>query len=330
MQSTFLRRIAGPTALGVMTAGSLFFAATPALADVTTTNFKNACRATAAIDISKSEDSGVAVDAPARVEPGETFTYTMQVAPSAYPNKDTGATTTNISRYKWDFEIPDNVEFISATHVGAGVNLDGKTPSVIRINDDGQPDENGPFLRLSGDNEVIGNGADNNTKSEGGIRAPKDKKNLDGSDNPNGDSHFQAPAVAVTVKAGESGVIRPKIRTAGEAAEWNNDKNWHTLLPLANAPIIGTQWAPTRCAPMDDKNGGALNTGAGQLAMIRIAGPEGDAEPAPSVASTTENFTAAATSVDDSGTPWWQWAAGVGGVAVVLTLAVGLVRSRRQ
>lgn len=336
MQSTLLRRIAAPIAVGAVTAGSLFAAAIPAHAEITTTKFKNACRASSVIDISKSEDSGVTVDAPAAVEPGETFTYTMQVLASAYPNKDSGASTTNISRYKWDFEIPDNVEFISATHVGNGINLDGKPPSVIQINDDGKPDEAGAFLRLSGNNEVIGNGTDNDTQAEGGIRAPKEQKNLDGSPNSDKDSHFQAPAVAVTVKAGESGVIQPKIRTAGAAGDWDNDRNWNTLLPVASVPIIGTQWAPTRCAPMDDKDGGALNAGAGPLATINIGGAQGGAETATTAAAPTtaetgqaENLTATATPAETTGTPWWQWAAGVGVIAVVVTLAAGLIRRRQ-
>lgn len=285
MQHKFLRRSVATAAVGAVTAGTLFALAGPAAADPTTTNFTNACRATAAINVSKSAASGVTVNAPASVAPGEEFTYTMQVAPSSYPNSDSGATTTNVTRLKWDFEIPENVEFVSATNVGKGINLDGVAPSVIRINDAGLADPTGSFLRLSGNNQVIGNGADNNTKSEGGIRAPKLKKNLDGSGT-SGDSHFQAPLVSVTVKAGDAGeVIQPKVRTTGAAGTWNNDRNWNTFLPKAS--FFGTQWAPTRCAPMNNKDGGPLNTGAGPLATINIEAAQVDVATATSVTGAT-------------------------------------------
>ncbi|MDI9919325.1 Ig-like domain repeat protein, partial [Rhodococcus sp. IEGM 1379] len=169
-----------------------------------------------------------------------------------------------------DFDVPTNATFVSAAIVaGSSFNLDNVAPSVIRINDAGVEDAAGPFLRISGGNQVIGNGASNSTNSEGGIRAPKTKKNLDGTTNANGDSWFRMPAIDITMVAGTSGVIQPKIRTAGDAATYGNDKNYSTQ--LAKASLLGTQWAPTRCTPRDAKGTAALNAGAGPLATINIA-----------------------------------------------------------
>ncbi|NKU56027.1 hypothetical protein GS881_21485 [Rhodococcus hoagii] len=69
---------------------------------------------------------------------------------------------------------------------GSSANLSGVAPSVIRVNDNGTADASGTILRISGNNEVIGNGAFTSTSSEGGIVAPKLKKNIDGSNNGSG------------------------------------------------------------------------------------------------------------------------------------------------
>jgi len=246
--------------------------ATPASAAQSTVDFTTTCRASATINVTKTPAASVTVDAPATVAPGEQFTFRMQTNAQSYPNSDSGATTTNLSRLKNDFEIPSNATFVGATIVpGSGINLGGVAPSVIRVNDNGIADPNGTILRISGNNEVIGNGANNSGSSEGGIVAPKLKLNIDGSGNSNGDSWFRLPAIDVTMVAGQSGVVQPKIRTSGDAGSFNNDKNFSTQ--LAKASLFGTQWAPTRCSPRNSE-GAALNAGAGPLATIRISAPD--------------------------------------------------------
>ncbi|GAC79007.1 Ig-like domain (group 3) [Gordonia malaquae] len=242
--------------------------AAPASAGTSTTNFTNFCTASSILTVTKVVPAGVTITAPETVSPGEEFTYRVQPIAGSYPNSDSGATTTNISRLKADFAIPDNATFVSAEIVaGTGIGLDNVAPNVLRVNDSGAVDPAGSILRLSGNNQVIANGASNSTNSEGGIRVPKSKKNLDGSNNANGDTWYRLPAVDVTMKAGASGTITPTVRIAGAAGNNNTDQNWSTQ--LAKASLFGTQWAPTRCSPRDAA-GSPLNAGGGPLATINI------------------------------------------------------------
>ncbi|WP_038172451.1 Ig-like domain-containing protein, partial [Tomitella biformata] len=307
MQSTFLRRVAAPVAVGAVTAGSLFAAAVPASAAPNTVAFKQACQATALINQTLLEDTAMTIDAPESVSPGEQFTYRLEQPGSAYPDKESIATTTNISRFKLDFMIPENATFVSAAVVpDTSFNLGGVAPNVLRVNDDGAVDANGDIIRLSGNNEVIANGGNNNAKAEGGIVALKTKKNLDGTPNAGGDSWFKLPAIDVTVIAGDSGEIQPKLRTSGEAGNYNNNKNFSTFLPKASA--FGTQWAPTRCVPAEAKSQNAGGPGAGPLATIDIQGGQVDVDTATVLSGATEvetggteNFTATIVPADATG-----------------------------
>ncbi|WP_241566233.1 beta strand repeat-containing protein [Prescottella agglutinans] len=270
---------------GVMLVGA------PANADTTVTNFNSSCQAKSILTVDKTVGASMTVDAPASVAPGETFTYRIKPNASSYPNSDSGATTTNLSRLKYDFAIPDNATFVSAAVVpGTAINLDNVAPNVLRVSEAGVVDNvAGPIIRLSGNNEVVGNGSNNSTNSEGGIRVPKAKKNLDGSTNSNGDSWYQLPAVDITVTAGASGVIQPKLRTNGSASSYGNDQNFSTSLARASF-LGGTQWAPTRCIASDNKS--APNAGAGPLATINIVASQ---------VSTTTNLTAPTTA--ETGAP---------------------------
>ncbi len=243
--------------------------AAPASAATSTASFKNSCIAGSVIgDQKRITNTTMTIDAPESVTPGETFSYTIQPSASSYPDKDSGATTTNLSRIKFDYEIPDNATYVSSEVVaGTGVGLSGVAPNVLRVNTSGNVDAGGTIIRLSGDNQVIGNGPSASTNSEGGILVPKTKKNLDGSTNSGGETWFRLPAIKVTLKAGQSGSIQPKIRTSGNAGNQGDYANYNTQ--LAKASFLGTQWAPTRCSPRDT-DGGALNSGAGPLATINI------------------------------------------------------------
>ncbi|WFR71069.1 Ig-like domain-containing protein [Prescottella defluvii] len=253
-------------------ASSLVLGSNLAFAASVEVSFNEACRASSVIDVDNLRTDMVTVEAPATVEPGQQFTYRIQTGPQSYPATSSRATTISVSRLKNDFEIPANAIFVGATVVaGTGINLDNVAPNVLRIDDNGVVnDASGGVLRLSGNNEVIGNSPSSNTDSEGGILVPKNSKNLDGSTNPNGDTWFQMPAVEVTMTAGQSGVITPKLRTAGAAGDFDNDANFNTS--LAKASLFGTHWAATRCSPRDTPNG-PLNGGAGPLATITISSP---------------------------------------------------------
>ncbi|WP_137722759.1 beta strand repeat-containing protein [Prescottella subtropica] len=300
MRNPLLRRYAAPVTGAALVAGTLLVVApaTASAADApvtTTTNFKTTCKANNSIkQVVKTTDSSVTVTAPTKVEPGETFTYRIQLGPSSYPNSDSGATTTNISRIKFDFMIPDNATFVSASVAGSGTNLDNVAPGVLRIDESGSPSATGKILRLSGNNEVIGNAPSGktNTGDEGGIRAPKLKKNLNGTNSSNGDSWFQLPAVNVTVVAGAAGTsIQPKVRTGGAAGNFNAFENFNTTLPKAS--LLGTQWANTRCTPRNTE-GAALNTGAGPLATINVVAPQVSTTTELSAPATAETGTAVA------------------------------------
>ncbi|MCS4257411.1 hypothetical protein M2405_005736, partial [Rhodococcus erythropolis] len=291
-QISQLRRFAVPITGTAMVAGMLLIG-TPASAAISTTGFKTACVAGSIIgDVHKVTDNLITVDAPASVQPGETFTYRIQPSGTSYPDKDSGATTTNLSRLKVDYAIPANATFVSAAVVaGTSVGLDSVAPNVLRVNDSGNVDGSGGILRLSGNNQVIGNSPTTSTNSEGGIRVPKSKKNLDGSTNGNGDTWFRLPAVDVTMVAGATGVIQPKVRTAGTAGNLGASENFSTQ--LAKASFLGTQWAPTRCSPRENKDTTPLNAGAGPLATISIASAPVDVE-------TTTSLSVPATAITGS------------------------------
>lgn len=280
-------------AVGVVLSGA------PAHAATTTTPFTAQCRAAAILTVDKPAQHVFTVDAPDRVDPGETFTYRIQPAPSAYPDKDSGATTTNVSRMKLDYQLPDNATFVDAQVVpGSGIGLSGVPANVLRVNEDGDVDLEGTVLRLSGDNEVIGNSPKADKKSVGGIVAAKTKAYLDGSPSADGSTWFQLPAIDVTLTAGGGGAISPKLRTAGAAANLGNEGNYNTFLALA--VFGGNQWAPTRCVPKDAKDDGApVNRGGGPLATIAVGEQTGNVTAttvtAPGTANTVEPVTLSAT-----------------------------------
>ncbi|MCA1005841.1 Ig-like domain-containing protein [Rhodococcus hoagii] len=257
-------------------AAGLVLSGSPASAATTTTPFNAQCRAAALLTVDKTAQHAFTVDAPSRVDPGETFTYRVQPAPSAYPDKDTGATTTNVSRMKLDYQLPDNATFVGAEVVpGSGIGLSGTAANVLLVNEDGDVDEAGTILRLSGDNEVIGNSPKADKKSVGGVVAAKTKQYLDGTPSTDGSTWFQLPAIDVTLTAGAGGEIAPKLRTAGAAANLGNEGNYNTFLALA--VFGGNQWAPTRCVPKDAKEDSApLNRGGGPLATIAVGEQTGN------------------------------------------------------
>ncbi|GEE01517.1 hypothetical protein nbrc107696_19630 [Gordonia spumicola] len=284
-------RVAALVGGAALIAGTL--GAAPAQAATSTLNFTNFCTASSIVTVTKVVGAGVTITAPESVTPGQQFTYRVQPIAGSYPNSDSGATTTNISRLKADFAIPSNATFVSAEVVpGTGVGLGGVAPNVLRVNDAGSVDPAGTVLRLSGNNEVIGNSPTTNLKAEGGILIPKTKKNLDGSTNSNGDTFYRLPAVDVTMTAGASGTITPTVRIAGAAGNNNTDQNWSTQ--LAKASLLGTQWAPTRCSPRDAAGSG-LNAGGGPLATIDIEA----AAPVDEDTTTTVSAPATATKGDE-------------------------------
>ena len=260
--------------IGAVTLAGLTVVPTvPANAETTTTVFDVMCKATPSSSLAGGPQNigytraPIEVTAPATVEPGQEFDVIIAPPPITIPNGITAsgitATVKESSRIKIDVMVPDNAQFLGADVIaGTSIGLSGVAPNMLRVNESGNVDPNGSIIRLSGNNQTIGNGPSSNKSSSGGIVA----KNVGGS----GDSTtFKLPQVKARLKAGPSGQISLKLRTAGSAGDFGNDANPITLLPQATAPLVGTIWAPAQCTPRTTADG-PLNNGAGPLATVNI------------------------------------------------------------
>ncbi|XGU19759.1 hypothetical protein ACETU7_34990 [Rhodococcus sp. 3Y1] len=177
-----------------------------------TTTFGTSCLATpsaVAGPTTQSQSGSVIVDAPESIGAGETFEVTIQPGPIAFPGSASGATVQNVSRIKVDVDVPANATLVEATIVpGTSAGLSGVAPNILRVNENGNVDPNGTILRLSGNNQVIGNSPSSSINSEGGIVVKATGKNVDGSNNADGYTQFQLPQVKAVLKAGDSGTSR--------------------------------------------------------------------------------------------------------------------------
>ncbi|WP_235870710.1 Ig-like domain-containing protein [Rhodococcus xishaensis] len=276
MQQSRIRRLAAPIGIGALVAGLTMTGGIPAQAAPITTSFKTACLATPNTSLAGPEalveTGSVIVDAPASVNAGEEFDVTIQPGPIGFPRDVSIATISDVSRVKIDVDVPQNAELVSAEVVPfTSVGLSGVAPNVLRVDSNGNVDPNGSLLRLSGNNEVIGNGPSSSTTSTGGIRVVATGKDIDGNPTSNGYTYFQLPQVKARLKAGDSGTVELKLRTSGAAGNWNDNKNFLTFTAKLSAPLVGTVWAPTRCTPRNAANAGSpLNEGAGPLASVPI------------------------------------------------------------
>ncbi|MFE3291771.1 Ig-like domain repeat protein [Rhodococcus sp. NPDC059234] len=284
MPFTPVRRTAIPTVAAAAVAAGTLLMASPASAAPASIEFQGACQARAILTQHMSQTLGMSITAPDSVKVGEQFSYTMQPTVSSLPDKESIATTTDIQRLKIDWDLPANAEFVSAVVVpSTGKGLTGVAPTVIRVNDAGEPDASGTILRLSGDNETVANSPKASANTPGGIAVEKTKTDLDGNPTADGSTKFQLPAVTVTVKALAEGVVAPTVRVAGEAANYNSDKNYDTF--LARAFALGSQQnAPTFCTPKDGKKPGndvPVNAGGSALATVTVGAGTVDPGPGP-------------------------------------------------
>ncbi|WP_232320328.1 Ig-like domain-containing protein [Rhodococcus sp. WMMA185] len=275
MKKSGMRRLTAPISIGALV-GATMLSGTPAQAETTTTTFKNTCQVKPSVSLidpmTETQSASVVVEAPASVDAGEEFEVTLQPSPIGFPGSASIATIENVSRIKIDMEVPQNATLLDADVVPAtSVGLSGTAPNVLRINGNGDVDSNGAYLRLSGNNRTIGNGPNSSTNSEGGIKVNATGRDVDGNNTPDGYTYFQLPKVKLKLKAGPSGNVDIKLRTDGDAGEWDNSKNFLTFLPKAKAGI--TAWAPTRCTPRNNKNA-SLNAGAGPLGSVNIIAPD--------------------------------------------------------
>ncbi|GEE00149.1 hypothetical protein nbrc107696_05950 [Gordonia spumicola] len=281
-------------AIGAATAAGLTVLPTVpvANAETTTTTFDVMCLATPSSSLAGGPQNignpgaQITVDAPATVNAGDEFDVLISPPPITIPNGITAsgitATIEESSRIKIDVMMPDNATYLSGEVVpGTSIGLSGTAPNMLRVNEAGTVDPNGTILRLSGNNQVIGNGPSSSKNSSGGIVA----KNVGGS---SASTTFKLPQVKARLKAGTSGAINLKLRTAGDAGTFGNDKNPITLLPKASAPLVGTIWAPAQCTPRTGA-GDPLNNGAGPLATVNITEADKQTTTTLAVPSTVKN-----------------------------------------
>lgn len=213
-----------------------------------------------------SISTSVTVDAPAVVPPKSTFTYRIQPGAMTVPKGGhSGRSTLEWTRMKYDFDIPAGVTFVSASIVpGTASGLTGVAPSVLRINESGNPDPSGAHLRISGENRT----ADSNN---GGGNGPNLSKNSSGGMSAAAGTSFRLPAVDVTVESGAAGTkIKPMLRvTDGNSGSFNSAKNFLTFLQHEKDFAITHYWERYNCSPRDS-SGAALNAGGGNLATIDV------------------------------------------------------------
>lgn len=250
-------------------------AAAAAPAPITTAStFEVTCRAVPSAFAGATSDgkpATVKVLAPPTVAPGETFDIEIDPGTVQIPNSVSGANVQKISRAKIDIAIPANAEYVTAAIADPGNLTAGASASVIRVDESGNPSASGPILRLSGDNLTIGNGPSSSTNSHAGMAINAQS---------GANTTIAFPNVRITLKAGASGTIEPKVRTAGSAGTFGAPESFLTFLPQVSHWIGGTIWAPTYCSPRDGE-GGPLNAGAGPLATIAIGGDTGPVDPDP-------------------------------------------------
>lgn len=276
MYSKTRRRVTAPIAIAALS-GGIILTGIPASAMPFTTEFIASCRLTPSTSLASpstlSTPASVVLDAPESVNAGEEFEITVQPGPISVPGSASGATVQSVSRIKIDLMVPDNATLVSTTILpGTSGGLSGTPPNILRVNENGAIDPTGKIIRLSGNNQVIGNSPTSSANSEGGILVQMTGKKIDGTAHPAGETEFQLPAVKAVLKAGESGNVEMKLRTAGDSGAWDNDKNFMTFLPKATLSIV-TAWAPSRCSPRDAE-GTPLNSGAGALTSTRIIQPD--------------------------------------------------------
>ncbi|QBJ96058.1 Ig-like domain repeat protein [Rhodococcus sp. ABRD24] len=272
--SKVLRRGTSIAAVSALAGGLLMVAgsATAATGSVTnSTSFTAACHVreldnvASPITFNETIGSGVTVTAPETVEPGETFTYRIQ--PNEMKAHKGGHASRNVvhwARIKFDFDIPAGTELIGSQLVQGssyGLGSDSATPTVTRIDDDGNPSASGTHLRISGQNQTTGNGPSSAGRSSGGIIV-------------GANTAFRLPAVDVTVKAGAAGTeIKPMLRVNEPgSAKYDDYKNALTFVQREKDFTGMEYWERYNCSPRDNRSSG-LNAGGQALATTYVTQP---------------------------------------------------------
>ncbi|TYR15093.1 Ig-like domain-containing protein [Corynebacterium urealyticum] len=170
------------------------------------------------------------VSYPERVQPGETFTVTVQPGAMTTGRKAT-------ARMKYDIALPQGVEISNLRIVDPGTNLNADPAAVVqRVNAAGQPDENGEFARIWDGANSVNNGGNENDNWYTGIffgGVPRAGLAVDAN------QQFRLPKIAFDVTAPDTpgAAIRTGLRAAGEGtgpAGKNNKNNVLSLVASQN------------------------------------------------------------------------------------------------
>lgn len=169
--------------------------------------------------------NAVDVSYPERVQPGETFTVTIQPGEMATGKKAT-------ARMKYDIALPQGVEISNLRIVEPGTNLNAEPAAVVqRVNAAGQPDENGEFARIWDGANSVNNGGNENDNWYTGIffgGVPRAGLAVDAN------QQFRLPKIAFDVTAADTpgAAIRTGLRAAGEGTGPAGKSNKNNVLSL--------------------------------------------------------------------------------------------------
>lgn len=180
-------------------------------------------------------------EAPNFVFPGDEFKVRLTSLPMELPGRQSIATLNHVDRLKVDFKLPDPkvFEIVSFEQTAPGTYLGGVPADLTRINAKGEPDPNGEYMRLSGNNITATNGP-KAAIAEGGLRVNIGGKTID----------FTVPEYVFTLRAvgkpGDVGYLT--IRNDAESLKYNKDTNFITM--VINLSIFGSQRnLAVRCQP---------------------------------------------------------------------------------
>ena len=179
--------------------------------------------------------NAVDVSYPERVQPGETFTVTIQPGEMATGKKAT-------ARMKYDIALPQGVEVSNLRIVEPGTNLNAEPAAVVqRVNAAGQPDENGEFARIWDGANSVNNGGNERDDWYSGLFGSVPRAGLAVEAN----QQFRLPKIAFDVTAPETpgAVIRTGLRAAGNGtgpAGKGNKDNAVSLLASQNGARFTT------------------------------------------------------------------------------------------
>lgn len=183
-------------------------------------------------------DVNINVEAPEKVTVGEEFETTFSIDPvkADLSGLPMGATITEAWRLKLDLQLPPNLTNVTTSIDESNANLKGI--KALKVNDSGNVDPNGEFIRLtSADNATIGNGP-NSKSAPGGVSYRPSGKTLE----------LSFPTITLKATATAPGNLDFGVRTKGQAGSHNNDQNFLTLGASVKVSVFKPN-VTARCSP---------------------------------------------------------------------------------